>query len=228
MYEPQDADFPSPLWRIRLIRIVVKGFTHAPICTRFPAETPPLESLESLDDAPMYTARDLMHRPVLDIATGRELGKVKGILIDASVGQAVALRVDRGLLQSDLFIRWVDFQGRGPDAFTVPSEDRLVPHKEVDRERAFLDELHDLPVFTENGERLGEVTDYRLESSNGMIAGFDIRPLSASRSLFGKSDKGIFFVPREQITTIGKESLVVADSVRESLHGPAQEIGHQG
>ena len=174
----------------------------------------------------MYAASDMMNRPVLDIAAGREVGKVKGILIDPSEGRAVALRVDRGLLHSDLFVRWADFQGTGPDAFTVPSEEALVPHKEVDPDRAFLDELRDHPVFTVSGERLGEVTNYRVETTNGILSAFEVRPNHAQRGLFGRSDKGVFLVPREQVTTIGKESLVVTDSVRESLHGPAEEASH--
>ncbi|MBW3625220.1 MAG: PRC-barrel domain-containing protein, partial [Armatimonadetes bacterium] len=115
--------------------------------------------MDPLVDAPMRTARHLMSQPVLDIETGREIGKTNGILIDPETRRIAALRMNPGLFQAEQFIRWQDLQSMGPDALTVPSEAVLQSRRDVEADSHYLDHLQGKAVFTDSGERLGEVTD---------------------------------------------------------------------
>jgi len=172
----------------------------------------------------MLSASQLMNRPVLDIATGGEAGKVNGILVDPASRRVAAFKVNRGLLHHERFVRWADLQGVGPDALTIRSEDVLLQKADVDANRTALDSLQGYPVITEGGERLGQVTDYGIDPANGALTGFDVRPDDAHRGFFGKSDKGNFTLPIDQVITLGTQSVMVRSAAREIPHEPSVEV----
>lgn len=199
---------------------LLKGHSHASLPQRLFTTPSPHLFVGFLDDAPMHAASHLMNRSVLEIDTGRQIGSVNGALIDPTDRRVAALRVNTGLLHRDRFVRWQDLQGTGPDALTIRSEDALLNRSDVDPNHTHLDHLQGRAVFTESGERLGEIADYQMDVGTGSLIGFEVQPSGASKGLFGGSGATHFHVPVDQIVTIGAESLVVQNGVRESLHGP--------
>jgi len=168
----------------------------------------------------MNATSDLIGRPVLDLSSGQEIGKIHGMLIDLEARAVAAFEIHTGFWKHAAFVRWPDLHNVGPDALTVASKDVLQDRAAVDPDRGLEDRLGGQSIFTVSGERLGTVGGYRFALETGALGGFNLRPVDAPHGLFGgTSPSADVFIPMDQVVTLGEASLIVRDEVRDLLHG---------
>ncbi len=169
----------------------------------------------------MRTISDLMNRSLIDVATGETLGHINGALVDLEARRVAALGVNTGLLHATRYLRWSDLRGVGPDVLTTPTAESLTDHKSVDETGALEDSINGRVLFTKSGERVGEVTDYRIDPETGALAGFDVKP-TPGNSAFNTGATALF-VPVDAFLTLGRESFIVHDDIRDRLRGTVAE-----
>jgi sporulation protein YlmC with PRC-barrel domain len=156
----------------------------------------------------MRSASDLIGQPALDLSTGKEIGKINSLFVDLARRGIGAFELNTGLLRPASFVVWRDVVNIGPDALTIPSTDALLGRREALDGATFDNGLHDRPVFSPNGERLGKVVDYRIDVESGAVTGLDVEPEHASRGLFGLGKAQTAFIPIDQIDTLGEETII--------------------
>ncbi|WP_406677464.1 PRC-barrel domain-containing protein [Neomoorella carbonis] len=162
-----------------------------------------------------YTSKKLMGMPVVSLADGHQLGRIKRLLIDQQKMVIAAFTVDRkGWFKEQPVIPYSHVKSVGNHAVTVDQASAVVKLSSLPELEVLA--KHPLPllgarVITEEGTVMGTVDDFRFDPQDGKIYYLDIKSglLHGTRSL-----------ATTQIITCGRDALIARAGAEEALQKP--------
>jgi uncharacterized protein YrrD len=126
----------------------------------------------------MQKAKSVIGKDVLSLATGGRIHSVKDILVGAGNDEVVAFLVDEGgLLGTSTVVPYEAIQSIGRDAVVIDQESSVVPAANTPEVKAILDRNNKpvgKPVYTEDGQKMGDIADFYFDDANGRITGFEV------------------------------------------------------
>lgn len=152
----------------------------------------------------MNRGRDLIGMPIMNLANGEIVGRVKDILFDPISHQFIGIEVDGSWLKGSRKICFSDFAGIGEDAITI-AEDSVIKKVLIEEETAVTeDTLIGSRVVTKNGNELGTIADIILDFDTGNITHYQISDGIIQDLLEGRG-----IIPIDAGVTYGKDAIIV-------------------
>ncbi|MGB9791471.1 MAG: PRC-barrel domain-containing protein [Thermacetogeniaceae bacterium] len=164
----------------------------------------------------MRKSRDFLSLPVVSLEEGREIGRVRSLVINPSTGEVAALMVQsRGLFGEQKAIPYQRVVSAGSNALTVQkasSAEKLASLPQILNLIKEAVHLKGARVITEGGTVLGVVEEFLIDPATGKIAALEI----AGR-LNDKILKRRAILPASEVRTIGRDVVVVHNGAEEAL-----------
>jgi len=160
-------------------------------------------------------ASELIGRSVVAREGGKEVGKVKDLVVDQAGKQVLGFIVSEGLIRRTKVARWAALQAVGPDSIVIDSPLSVVEASEVAEIKAVLDRgtnIRGLRVQTTAGKELGKVEDFQLHETSGALEGFELSGGLLSDTFGGRS-----FLPMPLTIELGKDVAFVDPEVEATL-----------
>ena len=155
----------------------------------------------------MKKIQEMIGLPIIDISVGNEVGKVKGIIINATSGRIDYLIVDCGLhsLRSKVILT-DNIIGIGEFALTIENESHI---KDINDMPQAIELLHKnihvvgTGILTKKGNLIGKAGEIVINEDNCDIAGIEL--------ISEKKSGEFMLIPRECILTYGEKLLIVSE-----------------
>ncbi len=164
----------------------------------------------------MRKSRQYLSLPVFTLEEGKEIGRIRGLVVNPQAGEIAALIVQRGhIFPEQKVIPYPRVVSVGNNALTVQkasSAERLASLPQILNLVKENVQLKGSRIITEGGTALGHVVEYLVDPETGKIEAFEVTA-SPAASLF----KGKAFLPASEVRTIGKDVLVVRQGAEENL-----------
>lgn len=160
----------------------------------------------------MHFCTELQDLPVVSLTDGKELGRVKDLLVDFRSGMVQGLILEYGkIFQKARWIKLADIQSISRDGVTVAGSDTIIGElPEEMNSFNFLDRLEN-NVISVRGTDLGITKDLVFTYPGGQVVGIEI-----SGGLWADLDQGRKTVLWENILT-PRENGFVVDQPEENL-----------
>lgn len=163
----------------------------------------------------MRKSKELVGLPVVSLEEGIRVGRVTGLVVNPTEKAVAALLVEKGgLLREQKFVPFPQVYSIGENAVTL----NRLRHAEKGASlpeilRLFKEKVMIIgsKVVAENGTILGNVVEYLVDTSTGMISALEIAPAKPAIV------QGVALLDSSFIRTIGKEIIVVTDTAGEAL-----------
>lgn len=167
----------------------------------------------------MIQIQQVLGLPVL-LQSGRRVGRVKDIRFDEFWSlSGVVLDHRVWLRKAYKVVDWDDVVSCGPDAMFIRdrSEIRIVDKKRLLRTyHTGVIQLKDMPVYTKEGLRLGDITDvYFKETAGKQIIGYELTDGFLADVMEGR--KRLFLPEQPENVVIGENAIIVPASYERVL-----------
>lgn len=152
---------------------------------------------------------DLFGMPIVTVAEGRRVGRLKAVEVDVTQGQIAYLRFDAEGSRADGVVPWNAVRSIGTDAITIEAMGAIqetVPHALLPN---LVSHVSDRPVVTESGTRLGTINTYDVDEVTGRILWFHVPNGGLLARLTGKD----LAFGLNDIVSFGRDAIVVSDRV---------------
>ncbi|HHY40448.1 MAG TPA: photosystem reaction center subunit H [Syntrophaceticus sp.] len=164
----------------------------------------------------MRKSRQYLSLPVVTLEEGKEIGRIRGLVINPQAGEIAALIVQRGhIFPEQKVIPYPRVVSVGNNALTIQkasSAERLASLPQILNLVKENVQLKGSRIITEEGTSLGHVVEYLVDPATGKIEAFEVTA-SPAASLW----KGKAYLPASEVRTIGKDVLVVRQGAEENL-----------
>jgi uncharacterized protein YrrD len=154
----------------------------------------------------MKKTREILELPVIGVEEGRELGRVKGLVVHAEAGRVAYLLVAGDeWYRGAVALAFEDVLGLGDDAVTTEGAGKLLRLAEAPGLEELLAgkvQVIGARVLTRKGKLAGRVGEYFVDEESGRIAGIELQAADHQEPVF---------VPAEQILTFGREVVVIQE-----------------
>ncbi|HHY29674.1 MAG TPA: photosystem reaction center subunit H [Syntrophaceticus sp.] len=164
----------------------------------------------------MRRSRQFLSLPVITLEEGKQIGRIRGLVVNHQTGEVAALLVQRGnIFREQKVIPYPRVVSVGNSALTIQkasSAERIASLPQILTLVKDNIQLKGSRVITENGTALGHVVEYMIDPATGKIKAFEISGNPAESLWKGKS-----FLPADEVRTIGKDVLVVRQGAEETL-----------
>ncbi len=156
--------------------------------------------------------------PIITLNNGVNINTVKDVIYDSMTNQVKALLVDeKGWFKGAKILLLTDIKSIGKDAITIDTEDCIINSDDntdmnigvIVNEDNYLTKNK---VITESGTELGRVTDLYFDFPSGNVI-----ELEVSSGFLKNLTSGTKKIQMLDIVKIGKDNLIVKDSVEQSL-----------
>jgi uncharacterized protein YrrD len=165
----------------------------------------------------MVKAADLLGRAVVSREGGRELGKVKDLVVDHSGKRVLGVVVSEGLLRGTKVALWPSVLAVGPHSVVLDSARSVVDADDAPEIKSVLEKgthIRGLKLQTTEGKELGKIEDFQLDEESGTILGYEL-----SSGLFADTFGGHPFLPAPPTIELGKEIAFIAPEVEGTIQG---------
>lgn len=164
----------------------------------------------------MLKSKRLIGMPVISLAEGQQLGKVKDLIVDPLKRAVAALVIEqKGWFREEKFIPYSKVSNVGSDAITVAQSDFAQKGTSLPEIVKLMKDkylINNTKVVAENGKMLGIVEEYYINTEDGTIAGLEIAGNFLNSIISGRA-----FLDSSFIRTIGKELIIVGDEAVDNL-----------
>jgi len=162
----------------------------------------------------MKRSEEILGLSIISINDGREVGRVKDLVVNPDRGAIECLVVENGNRYLGVkVIPFKDVEGVGEYAVTIASESSIVDLSEVPHVSDLLErnvQVKGTKVLTKKGKLIGEVNEYIIDEDNaGQISGCQLVAMD------GSGDAKL--IPKDSVVTFGKDVLVVVEGVEQNL-----------
>ena len=148
--------------------------------------------------------------PVYSLEEGQQIGTVRGLVLDPTRKQVVALAIaQKGWLKEHKYIPYKKVRSIGEDAITIDrgtAVEKGASLPEIVKLVRDKVELTGTKIVTENGTILGLSDEYLFDLLTGKLTGIEISSNLINSVIKGKASLDISYV-----LTIGKEVIICAD-----------------
>jgi uncharacterized protein YrrD len=167
-------------------------------------------------------AKTLLDLPIISLADGLVLGRVRDVVFNPSGGRIAGLLIrEAGLISDARLVPLEKVRSLGRDAVTVPDRSAVVPSIRVRPLRRLLNSgvrLTGLHILTEGGRDLGTINEVFV-GPTGEIVGYELNPGVVEETVSGKR-----LVPGAELITAGPDAAIVAERVAELIRQPAADV----
>jgi uncharacterized protein YrrD len=163
----------------------------------------------------MVKASDLLGRPVVSREGGRQLGRVKDLVVDDSGTKVLGIIVAEGLLRGAKVAQWQAVQAVGPDSVVLDSARSVVAAGDVPQIKSVLERktrIRGLKLHTTAGKEIGRIEDFQIEETSGAVLGYEL-----SSGLFSDTFSGRPFLPTPPVIELGKDVAFIAPEVEATI-----------
>ncbi len=163
----------------------------------------------------MVKASDLLGRSVVSREGGRELGRVKDLVVDDSGHRVLGLVVAEGMLRGAKVADWRAVQAVGPDSVVLDSARSVVSAADAPEMKSVLDRktrIRGLKLHTTAGKEIGRIDDFQIDEATGEVIGYEL-----SSGLFSNAFSGKPFLPTPPVIELGKEIAFIAPELEETI-----------
>jgi uncharacterized protein YrrD len=151
--------------------------------------------------------------PLIGIQTGRRLAVIGDPIINPYNLQVIAWYATGSLIGfSPAIVFSEDIHELGHLGAIIDSSDNIRPLDDLARLQEILDygfSLHNLPVFSDTGQKLGTVDSFNFDSDDFLIKQIIIRP-----SLSVRLTASQLIITRQQIVELDNTKIVVSSTIR--------------
>jgi uncharacterized protein YrrD len=169
----------------------------------------------------MKKTQKILGLPIISIADGLEVGKVKSIIINADRGAIDYIVVDSGIqIFSARVIPTEDVLGIGEYALTIENEGVITDISRIPAAIQLLQNdirVKGTKVLTKKGRLVGEIGDIYIDDNNSCkITGLEF--------IADVTQKQIKIIPRDTVITFGKNLTVVKEDVEAALLDTPEQL----
>jgi uncharacterized protein YrrD len=164
----------------------------------------------------MRKSKQFKSLSVISLDEGREIGRIRNLVINPQTSEVAAIVVQRGgLFGEQKVIPYSRVVSVGDNALTVQkmaSAERITSLPQI---LSLVKEdirLKGVRVISESGSELGHVEEFYVDTATGKITAFEVSGTPGEGLLKGRA-----MLPAGEARTIGKEILIVRDGAEESL-----------
>lgn len=160
-------------------------------------------------------SRKAISRPIISLKEGREIGQVRGLLVDPAQLKVVALVVGRkGFLRGNLVIPHASIKSIGDQVVTVEdaSLEKVTPQHHLAPLLKDPVVLIGARVITEAGIQLGLVREFYWDQVTGKIVQLEIAP-----GKWGSLGGGKVLLPADLLVTVGPRLLIARAGAEKEL-----------
>jgi len=171
-------------------------------------------------------AKEIIGLPVVTFSRGTKISEIEDMILDPTRPQVLALLVqEKAWFHSAKVIPFGYISAIGPDAVIVPDEKVIVDlDKLKDKQLRALNNdqtIRGLRVLTDDGRKMGLVSDMIIDTKTGEIKGYD---MSIGRVL--DVTQGSRFIPAEKVINVGSRVVYISPQTADELE--AQTGGWSG
>ena len=170
----------------------------------------------------MRRAKTLLDLPIISLADGLIVGRVRDVVFDPTGGRIAGLLVREASLLSDARVVPLErIRSFGRDAVTVPDRSAVQPSLRVRPVRRLLNSgvrLTGLHVLTEGGRDLGTIDEVFVGKA-GEIVGYELNPGMVEETMRGKR-----LIPGAEMLTAGPDAAIVPERVEQLIRRPEQDV----
>lgn len=164
----------------------------------------------------MIKSKKLVGMPVISLAEGNEIGKVKELVVNPVDKVVAALIIEqKGWFKEQKFIPYGKVRSVGTDAITIDQSSNVQKSTSLPEILKLTKDRHTVTgakVVAENGTVLGIVEEYYVDIDNGTIVGLEISGNFISSIMGGKA-----FIDSSFIQTFGRQLLIANNESSEHL-----------
>lgn len=161
-------------------------------------------------------AEKLLDVKVVEAASGANIGRVKGLLVDSENKQVAALAVgDSGMFKGIRYLPFGSILMIEDSRLTVPSRDVVVDRSRWP-DRGMLDSLVDLEILMEDGTDIGKTCAFSFDDVTGKIESVSFYVNKQALAGRWKSAEDSYDIPRPFIRSLGG-NIVVDERVPTAL-----------
>lgn len=159
---------------------------------------------------------DLLERLVIDLNTAEEVGRVSEVLVDPKGHQVEGFICKTGLIGRDRrTFSWVQIESIGKDSVIVGPVTDHAPYRLADTQPMLGQE-----VWSDAGDRLGRLVDFRMNARTGLISAYGFAPEnqpSPPTVVYALSPEAIISAGRKRLMV--KAAAAVAPTIFETAAG---------
>jgi len=164
----------------------------------------------------MRKSKQFLSMPVISLQEGRQIGSVKGLVVDPSLKQVVALVIEqKGWFKEQKYIPFSKVKSVGEDAVTIDRTASAERGSGLPNTMKLLKdnvEIIGARIVTENGTLLGYVDEYYVDLTSGQLVGLEFADKFLSSVMHGKA-----FLDTNYIHTIGQDVIICSDEAIDNV-----------
>lgn len=168
----------------------------------------------------------LIGTPVMSLQTGSKLALLSSAIINPANLHILAYQLDGPLLtEQPSFLRTADIREYGRIGVIIDSSDELIGLDDVLKVKELYDlrfALINLPVYDDQGSKLGKVSDYTLD-----VESFVIQQLNVQRGFFKSLNETGLLIHRSQIVEINDTRIVVRSATKKVVEPVMESVRHE-
>lgn len=155
--------------------------------------------------------------PIISIADGNQVGKVKSLVINPDKGSVDFLTIEHEDFQ--VSVKAIPFKkiiGIGEYAVTVGSENAVIDLNEIPIANQLVNKkikITNTKVMTRKGELIGEVQEYFIDDETGHILGMELRV-----------GDDVVYLSSKSVVTFGKDIIIVTEDATSSFLNSFEEL----
>lgn len=164
----------------------------------------------------MVKAGEVVGRPVIVREGGRQVGKVKDVIVDQAGKQVLGFIISEGLLKSTKVASWGALQALGPDSVILNAAGSVVKAAQAPEIKGVLDKglsIRGLRLQTTEGKELGKVEDFQFDERTGEVEGYEL-----SGGILADAFEGRAFLPTPPSIELGKDVAFVGPEAEATVH----------
>jgi len=175
----------------------------------------------------LRNAQELIGLAVISVSEGKRVGEIARLLVHRASRRVTRVEVTGGTFSHARYLRFDQIQTLGGEAAMIESESVLERELRSEELRELDTSLSGRPVMSRQGERLGELTDYDLDTTSGKIATYRFQTGGGGLSrLVPFSRHETVDVPDAMVITLGTDALIVVDGAAAAAEPtPAERPG---
>ncbi|MDH7576574.1 MAG: PRC-barrel domain-containing protein [Bacillota bacterium] len=164
----------------------------------------------------MRKGRQFLSLPVVSLEEGKEIGRIRGLVINPQTVEVAALLVQRsGFFSEQKVIPYPHVVSVGNNALTIQkigSAEKLTSLPQILNLVKEQVKLRGARVITEGGTALGYVEEFLVDPDTGKITAFEVGGRFGEGLLKGRG-----VLPAQEVRTIGQDILVVRNGAEAAL-----------
>lgn len=164
----------------------------------------------------MKSLKEIINLPIISVFEGKEVGKIKNVVIEPKNGKVEYFLVDDQSMFSVKVVPMSKIMGIGDEALMIETSDLVMDAQKDSKVVDLLGKnvsVVNSKIFTKKGKNLGSVAEVFIDDENGKILGCEIEKEGMRK-----------FISSDSVITYGKEVTIVEHDIHDKLMESIEEV----